>query len=95
MMGTSADLSAQENIEAMHFMESEVLKIARRRNFTGILTTNTSPLTQQLGSNVYKYETMLDYPINQYVYGDGSRPFGKAADDQRVIVHWKDIRKQH
>lgn len=93
MMGTSADLSAQENIEAMHFMESEVLKIATRRNFTGILTTNTSPLTQQLGSNVYKYETMLDYKINQYVYGDGSRPFGKASDDQRVIVHWKDIRK--
>lgn len=95
MMGTCADLSAQENIEAMHFMENEVLKIATRRSFTGILTTNTSPLTQQLGSNVYKYETMLDYQINQYVYGDGSRPFGKAADDQRVIVHWKDIRKQH
>lgn len=95
MMGTCAELSAQENIEAMHFMESEVLKIAIRRNFAGILTTNTSPLTQQLGSNVYKYETMLDYKINQYVYSDGSRPFGKAGDDQRVIVHWKDIRKQH
>lgn len=95
MMGTCADLSAQENIEAMHFMESEVLKIATRRDFTGILTTNTSPLTQQLGSNVYKYETMLDYQINQWEYSDGSRPFGKAPEDQRVIVHWKDIRKQH
>ncbi|KAL9694360.1 hypothetical protein quinque_013645 [Culex quinquefasciatus] len=95
MMGTCADLSAQENIEAMHFMESEVLKIATRRHFTGILTTNTSPLTQQLGSNVYKYETMLDYQINQWEYSDGSRPFGKAPEDQRVIVHWKDIRKQH
>ncbi|XP_058813264.1 beta-alanyl-bioamine nonribosomal peptide synthetase ebony [Topomyia yanbarensis] len=94
MMGTCADLSAQENIEAMHFMESEVLKIANRRNFAGILTTNTSPLTQQLGSNVYKYESMLDYQINQWVYADGSRPFGKAPNDQRVIVHWKDIRKQ-
>lgn len=93
MMGTCPDLNAQENIEAMHFMESEVLKIATARKFAGILTTNTSPLTQQLGSNVYQYETMLDYQINQWEYSDGSRPFGKAPDDQRVIVHWKDIRQ--
>ncbi|XP_053698599.1 linear gramicidin synthase subunit C [Sabethes cyaneus] len=92
MMGTCADLSAQGNIEAMHFMESEVLKMAVKRNFGGILTTNTSPLTQQLGSNVYKYETMLDYKINQWVHSDGSQPFGKAPDDERVIVHWKDVR---
>ncbi|XP_055585866.1 beta-alanyl-bioamine nonribosomal peptide synthetase ebony [Uranotaenia lowii] len=95
MMGTCADLNAQENIEAMHFMESEVLKIAKRGQFAGILTTNTSPLTQQLGSTVYGYESMLDYQINQYVASDGSQPFGKAPNDQRVIVHWKDIRKQH
>ncbi|XP_050082455.1 mycosubtilin synthase subunit C [Anopheles aquasalis] len=93
MMGTCAELSAQENIEAMHFMESEVLKLAQRRNFAGIFTTNTNPLTQQLGSNVYHYETMLDYQVNQYVYSaDGSRPFGAAPDSQRAIVHWKDIR---
>ncbi|XP_055633046.1 beta-alanyl-bioamine nonribosomal peptide synthetase ebony [Toxorhynchites rutilus septentrionalis] len=95
MMGTCSDLNAQENIEAMHFMENEVLKIATRRKFTGILTTNTSPLTQQLGSDVYKYENMLDYQINRWVCSDGTRPFGKAPDDQRVIVHWKNIRKQH
>lgn len=92
MMATSSDLNAKENIAVMHFMENEVLKLARRKGFSGILTTNTSPLTQQLGSNVYGYKTMLEYPINQYVYHDGTKPFGKAPDSKTVIVHWKDIR---
>lgn len=92
MMATSSDLNAKENIAVMHFMENEVLKLARRKRFAGILTTNTSPLTQQLGSNVYGYKTMLEYPINQYIYHDGVKPFGKAPDSKTVIVHWKDIR---
>lgn len=93
MMATSADLNAKENIAVMHFMENEVLKLARRKQFAGILTTNTSPLTQQLGSNVYGYKSMLEYPINQYIY-DGTKPFGKAPDSKTVIVHWKDIRNE-
>lgn len=94
MMATSADLDAKENIAVMHFMESEVLKLARRKQFAGILTTNTSPLTQQLGSDVYGYRSMLEYPINQYVYHDGTKPFEKAPDSKTVIVHWKDIRSE-
>lgn len=46
MMGTHVDLNAQENIACMHFMEHEVLKLAKKKQFAGILTTNTSPLTQ-------------------------------------------------
>ncbi|CRK94770.1 CLUMA_CG008264, isoform A [Clunio marinus] len=94
MMTTSADLNAKENIAVMHFMESEVLKLAKKKKFAGIFTTNTSPLTQQLGSNVYGYKSMLEYPINQYVYRDGTKPFGKAPDTKNVIVHWKDIRNE-
>lgn len=94
MMATSAELDAKANIAVMHFMENEVLKLARRKSFAGILTTNTSPLTQQLGSNVYGYKSMLEYPINQYVYHDGTKPFGKAPDSKTVIVHWKDIRAE-
>lgn len=93
MMATSADLNASENIACMHFMEKEVLALAKRKNFAGILTTNTSPLTQQLGSDVYGYKVMLEYPINQYTYHDGTKPFGKAEDSKTVIVHWKDIRE--
>lgn len=93
MMGTCAELNAQENVACMHFMENEVLKLAKRKNFAGIFTTNTNPLTQQLGTSVYGYKTLLDFQVNQYVYHDGSRPFGAAPDSQRAVVQWKDIRE--
>lgn len=92
MMATSSDLDAKENIAVMHYMENEVLKLATRKSFAGILTTNTSPLTQQLGGDVYGYKAMKEYAINQYVYRDGTKPFGKAPDTKTVVVHWKDIR---
>lgn len=92
MMGTSSHLTAQENIAVMRFMEDEVLKLATRKRFAGILTTNTNPLTQQLGSDVFDYQVMLDYQVNQYVYRDGSKPFGRAPDSQRAIVHWKEVK---
>uniref|UniRef100_A0A1B0G5X8 Uncharacterized protein n=1 Tax=Glossina morsitans morsitans TaxID=37546 RepID=A0A1B0G5X8_GLOMM len=91
MMGTHEDLNPQENIACMHFMEHEVLNVAKAKNFTGILTTNTSPLTQQLGNDVYHYKTYLDYQVNEYVHTDGTRPFAKAPDVQRAIVHWKEV----
>ncbi|KAJ6640252.1 Mycosubtilin synthase subunit C [Pseudolycoriella hygida] len=70
MMGTSSHLTAQENIAVMRFMEDEVLKLATRKQFAGILTTNTNPLTQQLGSDIFNYQVMLDYQVNKYVYHD-------------------------
>lgn len=92
MMATSDELNASENIAVMHFMEKEALALAKKRKFAGIFTTNTSPLTQQLGQDVYGYQKMLEYPINKFVYHDGTKPFGKAPDTKTVIVHWKDIR---
>lgn len=90
-MGTSTALSAQENITVMQFMEEEVLKLAKRKQFAGIFTTNTSPLTQQLGTHVFGYETKLDYQVNQFVMCNGTRPFANAPDTQRVLVQWKNI----
>ncbi|XP_018568645.1 uncharacterized protein LOC108908938 [Anoplophora glabripennis] len=91
MMATHSSLSPKENVAVMQFMEDEVLNLARSRNFAGIFTTNTSPLTQQLGTDVYKYQTMLDYQVNEYVASDNTKPFGLAPDDQRAIVQWKPI----
>lgn len=45
-MGTHSDLTGKENVAVMQFMENESLKLAKQKNFFGILTTNTSPLTQ-------------------------------------------------
>ncbi|XP_060528886.1 beta-alanyl-bioamine nonribosomal peptide synthetase ebony isoform X2 [Cylas formicarius] len=91
MMATHSSLSAKENVAVMQFMEDEVLNLARSRNFSGIFTTNTSPLTQQLGTDVHKYQIMLDCQVNQYVASDNTKPFGQAPDDQRAIVQWKPI----
>lgn len=46
MMGTCGELNAKDNIAVMHFMENETLKLATKKGFAGILTTNTSRLTQ-------------------------------------------------
>lgn len=46
MMGTDAELNAAENVQVIIYMEEENLRLARRKGFAGIFTTNTSPLTQ-------------------------------------------------
>ena len=46
---------------------------------------------QQLGTDVFDYEVMLDYQVNEYIAKDGSKPFQKAPDNQRCIVSWKKI----
>lgn len=91
MMGTHSSLSPRENVAVFQFMEEEVLKLAKTRSFAGVFTTNTSPLTQQLGSDVFKYQTMLDYKINQFIASDGTKPFGLAPDTERAVVHWKPV----
>lgn len=90
MMGTHESLNAQENVVAMTFMESEVIRMAKKRNCCGILTTNTNALTQQLARNVFGYETLLDYQVNQYITNN-KKPFGTAPDSYRAIVQWKKL----
>ncbi|KAL7294817.1 hypothetical protein TKK_0011746 [Trichogramma kaykai] len=91
MMATSNDLSPAENVIMMRLMEEKCLEVAKKNNFAGILTTNTSPLTQQLGTDVFKYDVMSDYQVNQYVAPDGTKPFGEAENSQRAVVSWKKI----
>lgn len=90
MMGTVIDLGPRENVAVMSYMEKETLKLAKERGCAGVLTTNTSALTQQLAESVYGYETLLDYQINQYVV-DGYRPFGKAPDHYHAVVQYKKL----
>ncbi|KAK4875342.1 hypothetical protein RN001_011764 [Aquatica leii] len=91
MMGTNSSLTPKENVAVIQFMEEEVIRIASLKNFAGILTTNTNPLTQQLGTSMYGYKTYLDYQVNQFVASDGTKPFGLAPDSQRALVQWKEI----
>ncbi|XP_059470894.1 beta-alanyl-bioamine nonribosomal peptide synthetase ebony [Neocloeon triangulifer] len=91
MMGTEPALSAAENVDVIAFMEEEVLRLARRRSFKGIFTTNTSPLTQQLGSDIFGYEPLLEYQVNKFVAADGSMPFKEAPDWQMAVSCWKKV----
>lgn len=54
MMGTHSSLTAKENVAVMEFMESEVLKLAESKEFAGIFTTNTSPITQVTAFLIHK-----------------------------------------
>ncbi|XP_054013397.1 beta-alanyl-bioamine nonribosomal peptide synthetase ebony [Hylaeus anthracinus] len=91
MMTTSDDLNAAENVILMREMEEFCLQLAKRKEYAGIFTTNTSPLTQQLGMDVFGYETMLTYQVNKYMAPDGTKPFGKALDSQVAICSLKMI----
>ncbi|KAK5644614.1 hypothetical protein RI129_005914 [Pyrocoelia pectoralis] len=91
MMATNSTLTPKENVAVIQFMEKEVIRVARCSSFEGIFTTNTNPLTQQLGTNIYSYRTYLDCQVNQYVASDGTKPFGLAPDSQRVLVQWKAV----
>lgn len=46
---------------------------------------------QQLGTDVYDYETLLVYQVNRYETPDGNKPFGKAPDSQVAICSLKMI----
>ncbi|XP_033330320.1 nonribosomal peptide synthetase ebony [Megalopta genalis] len=91
MMTTHSDLNAAENVIVMREMEEYCLQLAKRKEYAGIFTTNTSPLTQQLGIDVFGYETMLTYQVNKYIAPDSTKPFGEAPDSQLAICSLKMI----
>ncbi|XP_047363754.1 mycosubtilin synthase subunit C isoform X3 [Vespa velutina] len=91
MMATHSDLAPAENVIIIGEMEEYCLRVARKKEYGGIFTTNTSPLTQQLAIDVYAYETMLTYRVNEYIAPDDSKPFGRAPDSQVAICSLKMI----
>ncbi|XP_077254629.1 beta-alanyl-bioamine nonribosomal peptide synthetase ebony-like isoform X3 [Temnothorax americanus] len=91
LMGTSIDLNPMENVLVIRQMEEYCLQLTKRKKYIGIFTTNTSPLTQQLSTDVYGYETMLVYQMNRYETLDGNKPFGKVPDNQVAICSLKMI----
>ena len=64
----------------------ENLPVARDNGSGFICFSPVVQYLQQLGNDVYNYKTLLDYQVNEYVYVDGTKPFGKAPDSQRGVV---------
>lgn len=91
MMGTAKDLSAQQNVAVISLMEHENLNLAKRAHFEMVFTSNTSPLTQQLGTSVFGYTTLTSYQANQFVSSSGAQPFSTAPDNMVVICQYKAV----
>ncbi|CAG0902832.1 unnamed protein product [Darwinula stevensoni] len=90
MMATDESVSKQENVLIIQIMEEEIIRLAKRKGYSAILTTNTNALTQQLAS-LLGYELLQDFQVNQFVMPDGSTPFSRAPDEQRAICVLKHI----
>lgn len=91
MMGTAKGLTAQENVAVISLMEHENINLAKRAHFEMVFTTNTSPLTQQLGTSVFGYKTLTTYAANQFEASDGVRPFAAAPDDMVAVCQFKTV----
>ena len=70
------------------FMETENIRVARERGFTGIFTTNANRLTQHI-SRLLDYEILSSVQVNQYEDENGLRPFAAAPDDLVTDVAYK------
>ena len=61
-------------------MEMENIRMAKKKGFEGIFTTNANRLTQHV-SRILDYEILKTIQINQYEDAMGYRPFAEAPDD--------------
>lgn len=91
MYGTLLNLKSKDKIAIMGFIEENSISLAKSRGFTGMFTTNTNPLTQQLGKNVFGYKTLATLQLNQYVDKSGRKPFQKALDHYVAVAMYKDL----
>merc|ERR1712141_84081 len=80
LLGTSAKLSPAENVKIILLMEMENIRIAKKRGFEGIFTTNANRLTQHV-SRMLDYQILRTIQVNQYEDDNGHRPFQGAPDD--------------
>ena len=71
-------------------METENIRVARERGFTGVFTTNANRLTQHI-SRLLDYEILSSVQVNQYEDESGTRPFAAAPDDLVTDVAYKKL----
>lgn len=64
MMGTDSSLNAVQNIQVVTCMENENLKIAKRKGFAGVFTTNTNPLTQVDNRRTFFFLFVVTLTVN-------------------------------
>ncbi|ODM89984.1 Mycosubtilin synthase subunit C [Orchesella cincta] len=91
MLGVSENVDDSEKVLLIELMEEQNLLIAKENKFEGVFTTNSNPLTQQIGRDLHGYETLNEYQVNKYVAPDGAKPFELAPDSFKIICCWKNL----
>lgn len=87
-IATHECLSTQENVISVTFIENEIIRIAKERNCAGVFSNNTNPLTQQLATHVFDYDTLFDFQVNQFEI-DGRKPFATVPDEVNTLIQFK------
>ncbi|CAL8104517.1 unnamed protein product [Orchesella dallaii] len=91
LMGVAEDVDDSERVSLVELMEEHNILIARNNKFEGIFTTNSNPLTKQIGRDLYGYEVLNEYQINEYVALDGVKPFAIAPNSFQIFCCWKKL----
>lgn len=50
-----------------------------------------SSLSQQICLDLFAYELLYEYPVNQFVASDGTKPFFLAPDSFTIACCWKQV----
>jgi len=71
-------------IQLLIQMEDEIIRVAERNNYAGILASNSHPVTIGVAEHHFGYRTENKLHVKSYVM-DGSCPFHNAEDD--YVIH--------
>lgn len=93
LSAADSNLEPKHRITVMHFLEQQLLHIAERNHFQGVLTANSSNLTQQLAEHVFKYDVIQVLHASQWCNSAGIRVFPDADDNRVMTICFKYIRK--
>lgn len=75
------------------FIDNEIINKARENNFTGVISTNTSLMEEQIRENIYGFKKLCDYPANKFISHTGRKPFINAPDNLRGSVYFRDVKE--
>ncbi|XP_074657403.1 beta-alanyl-bioamine nonribosomal peptide synthetase ebony-like [Tubulanus polymorphus] len=92
LIGTSPDLSAQENVQVTYLMEKASLEMAEKMGYDGMITCNTNQVTKDLAHLYFGYETIACISVRDYVTCDGKQPFASAPKDSFVALQIKHLK---
>lgn len=89
------NLTPGQRLTTIYLIEKHLLHIAKMNSYEGVLTANTSSVTQQLAQHVLKYDTHHQTPVHLFIDpSTGKLLFPQAPTHYSVIISVKYISAQ-